>query len=889
MVNGTLDRIVAAVSDGEPIDWSSARRNLTDPDSQRACAHLETLSKIGHLAGARHGTPNYLGRQGWATVLLTVALLHIALGLIGFIAYRPYSLINTLRILTLISFTGIGVLLRWTRDNARARDLGAVFILIALGFSRLPYTVVFDAWFSGVPQLFVLRTGLAVDAWAPFFIWQFVRRFPTTRRFTQIDRTAIACARVAALVGTALFAVNLWASLTQPSDGLLRTFAYTYEENQRFSAVIFLLTLPALAILFLRARLAPADERARVRLFSFAMIAGIAPTYVEVLLEALIPSYTAFLRGSATALKVMVTAVLLPLLAVPFLTAYSVVIHRLLDVRLVIRQGLRYLLAKWTLVALTLTPFVLLGTHVYTRRYDSVVVVVSDPRGLLLLALVGLGGTLLLGKAYLLRTLDRWFDRRTSDRTAVLAQSGNAMRLVRGRSELVACVREATVNAMNAPATVCFFDGRRNAYVPFERGGLSLAGDSALATILTREASVAVLAMDGEQSLSRFLPHGEQLWLAEHSACAVAPIRSSGVGRPAGLIVCGPRSDALGHSRDDERFLTALASAAGIAYDNLQLKSDAVGDEIDDFGMLCVRCHRVVDAVEKPQLCPCGGDLEAAAVPRRINGKFLVEGLLGTGGMGVAYLARDIALDRYVAIKTLPAVSPEAMERLAREARTMAGLSHANLATILGQESWRGTPILVCEYLSGGTLQQRLARGPIAAADAVGIAARLLEALEYMHGEGVLHRDIKPSNIAFTRDKTPKLLDFGLAGLLEHAQLSSPGARSVQATAPAGTLAYLPPDAFAGSAPTAQFDLWALAVVLFEAIAGRHPFAAGMDTPHNICRGRIIATLNTHPAVAAFLDRALRPGFPSFASATAMREALLDTRIALLSEKPEHA
>jgi hypothetical protein len=94
------------------------------------------------------------------------------------------------------------------------------------------------------------------------------------------------------------------------------------------------------------------------------MFAGIAPAYIEVLLEAAFPAYPAFLRTSAVALNLVLGGFLLPLLALPFITGYAVLVHRLLDVRLVVRYGVRYLLAKWTLVVLTLTPFGLLISHV---------------------------------------------------------------------------------------------------------------------------------------------------------------------------------------------------------------------------------------------------------------------------------------------------------------------------------------------------------------------------------------------------------------------------------------------------------------------------------------------------------------------------------------------
>src|SRR4029453_5469271 len=131
--------------------------------------------------------------------------------------------------------------------------------------------------------------------------------------------------------------------------------------------------------------------------------------------------------------------------------------------------------------------------------------------------------------------------------------------------------------------------------------------------------------------------------------------------------------------------------------------------------------------------------------------------------MGVVYVARDPALGRDVALKTLPAHRGDAIGRLRDEARAMAALNHPALATLYGVELWRGTPVLVVEYMTGGTLAARLATGPMSLAEIVALGVCIADALIYMHARGVLHRDVKPGNIGMTADGTVKLLDFGLS------------------------------------------------------------------------------------------------------------------------------
>jgi serine/threonine protein kinase len=206
--------------------------------------------------------------------------------------------------------------------------------------------------------------------------------------------------------------------------------------------------------------------------------------------------------------------------------------------------------------------------------------------------------------------------------------------------------------------------------------------------------------------------------------------------------------------------------------------------------------------------------------------------------MAVVYLAHDEGLDRPVALKTLPRILPEAVQRLRREARAMASVSHPAVATIHGVESWRAAPVLVVEFLAGGTLADRLRDGPIAEAEVVAFARQVLGGLSHLHRAGMLHRDLKPSNIGFTADGAAKVLDFGLSRLVvsgpatrarfgfDSAGVShSEASQGLGATAVAGTPLYMSPEVLDGGPPDARLDLWALAVVMREALAGHHPWA----------------------------------------------------------------
>ena len=164
-----------------------------------------------------------------------------------------------------------------------------------------------------------------------------------------------------------------------------------------------------------------------------------------------------------------------------------------------------------------------------------------------------------------------------------------------------------------------------------------------------------------------------------------------------------------------------------------------------------------------------------------VIGPYQVTSLLGAGGMGEVYRARDARLQRDVALKVLPeelANDPERLARLKREAQVLAGLNHPGIAAIYGFEEANGTHALVLELVEGPTLADRLRDGRIPVDEALAIVHQIAEALEAAHDIGVVHRDLKPANVKLRPDGMVKVLDFGLAKAVE-----SPGEASVHAAA----------------------------------------------------------------------------------------------------------
>ena len=262
-----------------------------------------------------------------------------------------------------------------------------------------------------------------------------------------------------------------------------------------------------------------------------------------------------------------------------------------------------------------------------------------------------------------------------------------------------------------------------------------------------------------------------------------------------------------------------------------------------------------------------------ALSPSTRLGAYEVLALLGAGGMGELYRARDTNLNRDVALKVLPASftsDPERLARFRREGQVLASLNHPSIAAIHGLEDSRGTQFLVLEFVDGESLDKRLGRGPIPVDEALPIARQIAEALEAAHEKGIIHRDLKPANVALTSDGQVKVLDFGLAKAMEGGGGASLDlANSPTLTSPAmmtgigvilGTAAYMSPEQAAGTAVDRRADIWSYGVVLWEMLSGRRLFG-GETVGHtlaDVLRSPVDFTTLTAPApIKTLLRRCL--------------------------------
>jgi len=207
---------------------------------------------------------------------------------------------------------------------------------------------------------------------------------------------------------------------------------------------------------------------------------------------------------------------------------------------------------------------------------------------------------------------------------------------------------------------------------------------------------------------------------------------------------------------------------------------------------------------------------------------------LGEGGMGEVYRARDLQLDREVAVKILPGSvsdNPESLARFKREAKTLAAVNHPGIATVFGLHEQDGTRFMAMEFVPGSDLSQRLSKRALPIRDALEFAMQIAEALEAAHEQGIIHRDLKPQNLMVTSDGKIKVLDFGLARAITRRTISADDEPSptitVALTRPGtimGTPAYMSPEQVQGEDVDARSDIWAFGAVLYEMLTGKMAF-----------------------------------------------------------------
>ena len=264
------------------------------------------------------------------------------------------------------------------------------------------------------------------------------------------------------------------------------------------------------------------------------------------------------------------------------------------------------------------------------------------------------------------------------------------------------------------------------------------------------------------------------------------------------------------------------------AADRRAVLQDACGSDerlFSDVTSLLDAHDQAAGFIEPPVLSAAALTPAADLLAGRTFGQYRIDRVLGEGGMGVVYLAEDTRLGRPVALKALPARYTQdraSRDRLKREARAAAALSHPGIATVYALEEFDGHVFIAFEFVPGETLRAELGRGPLSVPAVVATALALARALAAAHDRGIVHRDLKPENVIRTPSGQIKILDFGLARFRER---SAPDVTLTSVGTLMGTPAHMSPEQIRADAVDSRSDVFSLGVMLYELASGVNPFA----------------------------------------------------------------
>jgi hypothetical protein len=539
------------------------------------------------------------------------------------------------------------------------------------------------------------------------------------------------------------------------------------------------------------------DQRRRIRWVACSSVVGLLPQ----IWWALVTDYN--LAAGPSRLPLYSLFVNAMTLAVPLSVAYAVVRHRVLDITVVLRRTAQYLLARRGLEGLMAVPVAALVIAVVRNRHQTIAQVFAhNPVTIFWTAAVGVS---IRFKAPLRAWLDRRFFREAYDRDALLLGLVDDLSRVDSLSDLGQLAGAQLEYALHPKALyIWYVDG----------SAFSLGYSSAPDPVPPSPAAEGI-----------------------HLTIPI-PDRD---GRLVGLLMFGEKNSEEPYTLRDRRLLEAIARQVGVVRDNLRL-SALVHEERRIRHEVLARLDGQVNVLRE---CPaCGSCFDGTSdrcdsdgaeltlslpVERTLDRRYRLDRLIGRGGMGAVYEAMDLQLARPVAVKVIagPEVSrPETLRRFQHEARAAARLRHPNIVDVHDCGMAAQAAFLVMERVHGRTMRAELQASALSGIDAAEWFDQILDGLGAAHAQGVVHRDLKPENIVGERSSSGvlrvKILDFGLAKL-RPIELSASN-RLTASGVVIGTFGYMSPEQLLGRDVDERTDIFALGVMVVEALTGRKPF-----------------------------------------------------------------
>jgi hypothetical protein len=615
------------------------------------------------------------------------------------------------------------------------------------------------------------------------------------------------------------------------------------------------------------------DQRRRFHWVAIGGVVGLAPAAVWVALNFARrnPAVASWLPAGSTWSWISLAANACSV-ALPLCVAYAVVKHRVFDVKIAIRRGVQYLLARRALqVLLALPSGALLYTLVAQRHRTIAELVTGESAYLYWILALSLS---LKFRAPLLRWLDRKFFREQYDSEQVVLSLVDDLGRFDSAEEISGFVCLQLERSLH-PKSMHLW--RR------ENGVMRLANTSD-PSLRNARFPISETLLENLKRLGTVahapLPAGagasgrESRWLAERGVRLIVPV--VGTERVEGILMLGEKQSEEPYSAGDTHLVHAVAQGTALILDNLRLKGQVRDEQRIRHEVLAKLDCGLVSLMQE---CPvCGACYDSGAemcdrdgnaltltlpVPRTIDGKYRLDQLIGRGGMGAVYAAHDLRLGREVAVKVMLGGGfghESALRRFRREAQAVARLNHPNIVALHDfGELEGGGAYLVMERVHGASLRAEMKRvGVFAPGETADWFEQMLDGLAAAHEHGVVHRDFKPENILGARlasgSLAVKILDFGLAKIRLSTSAATASHGVTESGVVLGTLAYMAPEQLAGKDVDQRADIYAAGLVLAEMLTGRRPF---------------------EDSAAPRADRYLPPGFPNHAALEAVLQRCL--------------
>lgn len=742
-------------------------------------------------------------------IVVALAVSHSGMALLGFFLMfgttQWDSGVHGFLAIQLVAFLLSALLLLGNGfKDKRTLYFGVLALLSAAAFSKSGV-----GYLANIHDYVAVRliASVSIDALFPYYFWKFVNGFPrafVSARMQICTRSAIAGSLV---VGLGLIVANILGEVYSANRFI--ELLDNRNPTGAYSILTYGLAVPALVLFWHKSRKAAELERRRVRVFTAGLLVSLIPPLLFILITSLSASATNFVLREDVS-KYVFPMMQAFLLAAPILTTYAVLVEQILPVRILLRQTARYSLGYGFLGLAIAFPVILASFYLFQLRSLSLADLFTDASSIFLLLAVAPSVAIYLRRRRALVYLDKMFYRASYDTNSVLSGLSSDVADMEDKDKIFSRAK-VSISESLFPESLYFLLCHNQTYM--------VDPDSELRPMtLSQSDSTKLMSLPPVVFINelRQAVSAEALeWFEEANTNILVVLKGSE--SLLGLVMLGRKKSELNYVERDLDFLRLFGNLMTIPLGRMNLSAPTSSSSFEAFQ--CQQCAWVSSSGLECENCS-SSLFVACLLPKVLHSRYEVKQMIHTGGMGVIYKAFAAILQRPVVLKTCVSASSEEIQFLRDEARTMANLNHANIATIFGYESYGGIPILVCEYLENGTLEDAIGDASLNRDEAMDVLLRIAEALGYLHRNGIAHGDVKPSNVGFDSNDVPKLLDFGLskkfAGLNVEEQET--------ASTVGGTYPYFSPERMKGGEINQFSDLWALSVMSVEVLFGLNPF-----------------------------------------------------------------